>query len=78
MEAFKKANGGMRPNFMAVGGYDGMHLIYEGLKKTNGVGGEALINAMKGMSWTSPRGTVTSIRRPATLFRTSTSARSNG
>jgi branched-chain amino acid transport system substrate-binding protein len=56
--AFKKANGGMRPNFMAVGGYDGMHLIYEGLKKTNGAGGQALIDAMKGMSWTSPRGPV--------------------
>ena len=26
----------MRPNFMSVGGYDGMHLIYEALKKTNG------------------------------------------
>ena len=36
VEAFKKANNGMRPNFMAVGGYDGMHLIYEALKKTNG------------------------------------------
>jgi branched-chain amino acid transport system substrate-binding protein len=58
VEAFKKANGGMRPNFMAVGGYDGMHLIYEGLKKTNGAGGQALIDAMKGMSWTSPRGPV--------------------
>jgi branched-chain amino acid transport system substrate-binding protein len=58
VEAFKKANPGMRPNFMAVGGYDGMHLIYEGLKKTNGAGGEALVNAMKGMSWTSPRGPV--------------------
>ena len=58
VEAFKKANKGMRPNFMAVGGYDGMHLIYEGLKKTNGAGGEALVNAMKGLSWTSPRGPV--------------------
>jgi branched-chain amino acid transport system substrate-binding protein len=58
VEAFKKANGGMRPNFMAVGGYDGMHLIYEALKKTNGQGGQALIDAMKGMSWTSPRGPV--------------------
>jgi branched-chain amino acid transport system substrate-binding protein len=56
--AFKQANRGMRPNFMAVGGYDGMHLIYEGLKKTNGAGGEALVNAMKGLSWTSPRGPV--------------------
>jgi len=58
VEAFKKANNGMRPNFMAMGGYDGLHLIYEGLKKTNGQGGEALVNAMKGMSWTSPRGPV--------------------
>jgi branched-chain amino acid transport system substrate-binding protein len=58
VEAFKKANGGTRPNFMAVGGYDGMHVIYEGLKKTNGAGGEALVSAMKGLSWTSPRGPV--------------------
>ncbi len=58
VDAFKKANRGLRPNFMAIGGYDGMHLLYEGLKKTNGVGGEALVNAMKGMSWTSPRGPV--------------------
>ena len=58
VEAFKAANNGMRPNFMAVGGYDGMHLIYEGLKKTDGEGGEALVEAMKGMSWTSPRGPV--------------------
>jgi branched-chain amino acid transport system substrate-binding protein len=59
VEAFKKANDGLRPNFMAIGGYDGMHLIYEALKKTNGAGGAALIEAMKGMSWTSPRGPVT-------------------
>ena len=58
VEAFRKANGGLRPNFMAIGGYDGMHLIYEGLKKTNGQGGEALVAAMKGLSWTSPRGPV--------------------
>jgi branched-chain amino acid transport system substrate-binding protein len=58
VDAFKKASNGMRPNFMGVGGYDGMHLIYEGLKKTNGQGGQALVDAMKGMSWTSPRGPV--------------------
>ena len=58
VEAFKKANNNMRPNFMAVGGYDGMNAIYEGLKKANGQGGEALVNAMKGLSWTSPRGPV--------------------
>ncbi len=57
--AFKKANNGMRPNFMAVGGYDGMHLIYEALKKTKGsTDGDALIGAMKGMKWESPRGPI--------------------
>jgi len=59
VDAFKKANKGMRPNFMAVGGYDGMHLIYEALKKTNGnTDGDALVAAMKAMAWTSPRGPV--------------------
>jgi branched-chain amino acid transport system substrate-binding protein len=58
VEAFKKANG-FRPNFMAVGGYDGMHLIYQALKATNGVtNGEALIKAMQGMKWESPRGSI--------------------
>lgn len=57
--AFKQANGGMRPNLMAVQAYDGMHLIYEALKKTNGSpDGAALVNAMKGLSWVSPRGPV--------------------
>ena len=59
VEAFKKANGGMRPNFMSVGGYDGMALIYAALKKTNGsTDGEKLIAAMKGMAWESPRGPI--------------------
>jgi branched-chain amino acid transport system substrate-binding protein len=59
VEAFKKANNGMRPNFMAVGGYDGMHLIYAALKKTNGATeGDALVGAMKGMAWESPRGPI--------------------
>jgi branched-chain amino acid transport system substrate-binding protein len=56
VEAFKKANNGLRPNFMSVGGYDGMHALYEGLKKTRGEGGEALVAAMKGLAWESPRG----------------------
>jgi branched-chain amino acid transport system substrate-binding protein len=56
VEAFKKANNGLRPNFMAVGGYDGMHALVEGLKKSNGVGGDALLEGMKGLSWVSPRG----------------------
>lgn len=58
VEAFKKANNGLRPNFMAIGGYDGMHALFEGLKKSNGQGGEALVDAMKGMAWTSPRGPI--------------------
>ena len=58
VEAFKKA-AGFRPNFMAVGGYDGMHLIYEALKKTGGkADGDSLIAAMKGMAWESPRGPI--------------------
>jgi branched-chain amino acid transport system substrate-binding protein len=59
VEGFKKFNGGLRPNFMAVGGWDGMHLIYEALKKTNGdTSGDKLIAAMKGMAWESPRGPI--------------------
>ena len=59
VEAFKKANAGMRPNFMSVGGYDGMALIYGALKKTNGdANGEKLLAAMKGMAWESPRGPI--------------------
>ena len=57
VEAFGKANKGMRPNFMAVGGYDGMRVIYEALKKTGGKGdGDALLAAMKGQIFESPRG----------------------
>jgi branched-chain amino acid transport system substrate-binding protein len=59
VEAFKKANGGLRPNFMAVAAYDGMALIYGALEKTKGAtDGDALIAAMKGASWMSPRGPV--------------------
>jgi branched-chain amino acid transport system substrate-binding protein len=59
VEAFKKANGGLRPNFMAVAAYDGMALIYGALEKTKGAtDGDALIAAMKGASWISPRGPV--------------------
>ena len=56
VEEFKKANN-FRPNFVSVGGYDGMHLIYEALKKTGGkTDGDTLLAAMKGMRWESPRG----------------------
>jgi branched-chain amino acid transport system substrate-binding protein len=47
------------PDFFSIGAYDGMHLIYQALKKTGGkTDGEALVNAAKGMKWESPRGPV--------------------
>jgi branched-chain amino acid transport system substrate-binding protein len=56
--AYKKEFGN-RPGFMAVSGYDGIHLIYEALKKTGGnTDGDKLIEAMKGMKWESPRGPI--------------------
>ncbi len=59
VEAFQKANKNMRPNVVAVTGYDGMHLIYEALKKTGGKGGgDALLAAMKGQIFESPRGQI--------------------
>ena len=57
--AYAKAYPQVRPNMISVAGYDGMHLIYEALKKTGGdAGGEAFMAAVKGMSWMSPRGPV--------------------
>src|SRR6201998_291412 len=54
--AYKKAFDN-RPGFMAVSGYDGIHLIYAALEKTGGkTDGDALVDAMKGMKWESPRG----------------------
>ncbi|NLD55023.1 MAG: ABC transporter substrate-binding protein [Burkholderiaceae bacterium] len=55
---FGKANNGMRPNFMAVGGYDGMRVIIKGLEQTKGEGGQALLDAMKGQAFESPRGPI--------------------
>jgi branched-chain amino acid transport system substrate-binding protein len=47
------------PDIYSIGGYDGMRLIYEALKKTSGkADGDSLIGAAKGMSWESPRGPV--------------------
>lgn len=54
--------GGRNPDQFAVSAYDGIHLIYEALKKTNGnTNGDALIAAMKGMAWESPRAAQISI-----------------
>jgi branched-chain amino acid transport system substrate-binding protein len=61
-KAFVKAYNGAynrNPDVFSIGGWDGIHLIYETLKKTGGkTDGEALINAAKGMKWESPRGPI--------------------
>jgi branched-chain amino acid transport system substrate-binding protein len=55
-----RADYNRNPDIFSIGGYDGMHLIYEALKKTGGnTDGEALIGAAKGMTWESPRGPIT-------------------
>jgi len=58
VSAFQKAYG-HRPSFHSVAGYDAMHVVYEALRKTGGkVDAEALVAAMKGMRWESPRGPI--------------------
>jgi branched-chain amino acid transport system substrate-binding protein len=63
--AFKKAyaevaGAGVRPNFMAVGGWDGMHLIYDTVKKLGGNvdGDKAMAYISSGVTIQSPRGTI--------------------
>jgi branched-chain amino acid transport system substrate-binding protein len=59
VDGIAKMNGGLRANFVAVASYDGMRLIYDALAKTGGnADGDALIAAMKGMAWESPRGPI--------------------
>ena len=56
--AYQKATG-HRANFISVGGYDGMHAIYAALQKTGGkTDADAVVAAMKGLSWESPRGPI--------------------
>ena len=59
MKGFNEISNGRNPDIFSIGGYDGMHLIYETLKKTGGkADGDSLIAAAKGMKWESPRGPV--------------------
>src|SRR5690242_3763706 len=61
-EAFVKAyraDFNRSPDVFSIGGWDGMHLIYEAIKKTDGkADGDSLIAAAKGMKWESPRGPI--------------------
>jgi branched-chain amino acid transport system substrate-binding protein len=55
---FVKMNS-LRPDFASLGAYDGLHMVYEALKKTGGNSdGDALIAAIKGTAWESPRGPI--------------------
>src|SRR5262249_31013631 len=45
---------GRNPDFFSVGGYDGMHIIYESLKGTNGkTDGPALVEIARNLKWDS-------------------------
>jgi branched-chain amino acid transport system substrate-binding protein len=58
VQAYRDAYG-RNPDIYSVGGWDGMHLIYETLKKAGGkTDGDTLIGAAKGMAWESPRGPI--------------------
>lgn len=49
----------IRPNFMAVGGYDGMAAIYEAVKKLGGkIDGDKAMAVLKGLQLESPRGPI--------------------
>src|SRR3954463_8882025 len=57
VKEYQAVAGGRNPDFFSVGGYDGMHAIYETLKKTGGkTDGDTLVAAAKGLKWESPRG----------------------
>jgi branched-chain amino acid transport system substrate-binding protein len=55
---FKKV-AGERPDFASLGAYDGLHAVYEALKKTGGdADGDKIVAAIRGMAWESPRGPI--------------------
>ncbi len=60
VKAYADLNGDkLRPNFMSVGGYDGMAAIYEVVKQLNGViDGDKAMAILKGMKLNSPRGPI--------------------
>ncbi len=59
VEGFKRMSNGLRPDHVGVAAYDAMRLIYAALGKTGGkTDGDALLAAMKGMAWESPRGPI--------------------
>ncbi|WP_115422615.1 ABC transporter substrate-binding protein [Ensifer sp. M14] len=61
VEAASKAIGNPAElSFPSVGAYDGMHVIYKMIEATGGEqDAQKAVDAVKGLSWTSPRGPVT-------------------
>ena len=58
--ATMQADFGITPNFFGVAGYDGIRAVALALEKTKGASdGPAIVNALKGASWESPRGPIT-------------------
>jgi branched-chain amino acid transport system substrate-binding protein len=54
------AGAGARPNFMAVGAWDGMAAIYEVARRLNGnIDGDKAMDVLKGLKLDSPRGPIT-------------------
>ncbi len=60
LKSYAAVNGNaMRPNFMSVGGYDGMAVIYEMIKKGGGkIDGLKSVDEVKGLKLDSPRGPI--------------------
>lgn len=59
LAAYSQINPKQRPNFMAVGGYDGMAAVYEVARQLNGnIDGEKAMQVLKGMKLNSPRGPI--------------------
>jgi branched-chain amino acid transport system substrate-binding protein len=60
VKAYAEAYGpDLRPNFMSVGGYDGMAAIYHVIEQLKGeVDGDKAMAALKGMKLDSPRGAI--------------------
>lgn len=57
VKAYREVSGGQRPNFMAVGGYDGMAAIVAVVEKLQGkLDGDKAMQVLKGMKLDSPRG----------------------
>jgi branched-chain amino acid transport system substrate-binding protein len=59
IRAYLEVSGSRRPNFMAVGGYDGMAAIVEVVKRLNGaIDGDKAMEILKSLNLASPRGPI--------------------